>query len=119
LVSANRQRQVLIPGIGPLAASALVASIADAHSFDNGRQVSAWLDLVSRQSSNGANSPPWRANWAVDILRDQFKALGRSQRAVADLPGCERASSAAITWASASRRGHFAMLYLLNIHDQR
>jgi transposase len=29
-----------IPGIGPLAASALVASIADAHSFDNGRQVS-------------------------------------------------------------------------------
>jgi len=27
-----------IPGIGPLAASALVASIADANSFDNGRQ---------------------------------------------------------------------------------
>src|SRR5208282_6635048 len=31
-----------IPGIGPLAATALVASIADARSFDNGRQVSAW-----------------------------------------------------------------------------
>ena len=42
-----------IPGIGPLAASALVASIADAHSFDNGRQVSAWLGLVPRQSSTG------------------------------------------------------------------
>jgi transposase len=42
-----------IPGIGPLAASALVASIADAHSFDNGRQVSAWLGLVPRQSSSG------------------------------------------------------------------
>jgi len=38
-----------IPGIGPLAASALVASIADAHSIDNGRQVSAWLGLVPRQ----------------------------------------------------------------------
>src|SRR5918994_543855 len=37
-----------IPGIGPLAASALVASIADANSFDNGRQVSAWLGLVPR-----------------------------------------------------------------------
>jgi transposase len=37
-----------IPGIGPL-----VASIADAHSFDNGRQVSAWLGLVPRQSSSG------------------------------------------------------------------
>src|SRR6202165_5744088 len=42
-----------IPGIGPLAASALVASIADATSFDNGRQVSAWLGLVPRQSSSG------------------------------------------------------------------
>ena len=42
-----------IPGIGPLAASALVASIADAHSFENGRQVSAWLGLVPRQSSSG------------------------------------------------------------------
>ena len=42
-----------IPGIGPLAASALVASIADARSFENGRQVSAWLGLVPRQSSSG------------------------------------------------------------------
>ena len=42
-----------IPGIGPLAASALVASIADARSFNNGRQVSAWLGLVPRQSSSG------------------------------------------------------------------
>ena len=42
-----------IPGIGPLAASALVASIADARSFDNGRQVSAWLGLVPRQHSSG------------------------------------------------------------------
>jgi len=42
-----------IPGIGPLAASALVASIADPHSFDNGRQVSAWLGLVPRQHSSG------------------------------------------------------------------
>lgn len=42
-----------IPGIGPLAASALVASIANPRSFDNGRQVSAWLGLVPRQSSSG------------------------------------------------------------------
>jgi transposase len=30
-----------------------VASIADANSFDNGRQVSAWLGLVPRQNSSG------------------------------------------------------------------
>src|SRR6202171_3115670 len=45
-----------IPGIGPLAASALVASIADARSFKNGRQVSAWLGLVPRQNSSGGKS---------------------------------------------------------------
>jgi transposase len=45
-----------IPGIGPIAASALVASIADANSFDNGRQVSAWLGLVPRQCSSGGKS---------------------------------------------------------------
>lgn len=45
-----------IPGIGPLAASALVASIADASSFENGRQVSACLGLVPRQSSSGGKS---------------------------------------------------------------
>ena len=42
-----------IPGIGPLGASALVASIADANSFNNGRQLSAWLGLVPRQDSSG------------------------------------------------------------------
>ena len=30
-----------------------MASIADANSFDNGRQVSAWLGLVPRQHSSG------------------------------------------------------------------
>jgi len=47
------QKLEKIPGIGPLSASALVASIADARSFDNGRQVSAWLGLVPRQHSSG------------------------------------------------------------------
>ena len=42
-----------IPGIGPLAASAVVASIADARSFKNGRQVAAWLGLVPKQDSSG------------------------------------------------------------------
>src|SRR5471032_2562163 len=45
-----------IPSIGPLAASALVASIADANSFKNGRQVSAWLGLVPRQHSSGGKA---------------------------------------------------------------
>jgi transposase len=42
-----------VPGIGPLTASALVASIGDARNFKNGRQLSAWLGLVPRQRSSG------------------------------------------------------------------
>ncbi|AXK40225.1 IS110 family transposase [Crenobacter cavernae] len=42
-----------IPGIGPITATALVASIGDARSFANGRQLAAWLGLVPRQHSSG------------------------------------------------------------------
>jgi transposase len=47
------RRLAAVPGIGPLTASALVASIADARSFKNGRQVAAWLGLVPKQDSSG------------------------------------------------------------------
>lgn len=45
-----------IPGIGPITASALVASIGDAKSFKNGRQLAAWLGLVPRQHSSGGKA---------------------------------------------------------------
>lgn len=45
-----------VPGIGPITASALVASIGDAKSFENGRQLAAWLGLVPRQHSSGGKS---------------------------------------------------------------
>jgi transposase len=45
-----------IPGIGPLTASALVASIGDAKTFKSGRQLAAWLGLVPRQHSTGGKS---------------------------------------------------------------
>lgn len=47
------QRLAAIPGIGPITATALVASIGDARSFTNGRQLAAWLGLVPRQHSSG------------------------------------------------------------------
>jgi len=42
-----------IPGIGPITASALVATVGDAKNFDSGRQLAAWLGLVPRQHSSG------------------------------------------------------------------
>lgn len=47
------QRLAAIPGIGPITATALVASIGDARAFSNGRQLAAWLGLVPRQHSSG------------------------------------------------------------------
>lgn len=45
-----------VPGIGPLTASALVASIGDAKSFRSGRQLAAWLGLVPKQNSSGGKN---------------------------------------------------------------
>jgi transposase len=45
-----------VPGIGPITASAMVASIGDAKSFKNGRQVSAWIGLVPKQNSTGGKT---------------------------------------------------------------
>lgn len=45
-----------IPGIGPITASALVASVGDAKNFTNGRQLAAWLGLVPKQHSSGGKT---------------------------------------------------------------
>ena len=47
------RRLAEIPGIGPITASALVATVGDAKNFENGRQLAAWLGLVPRQHSSG------------------------------------------------------------------
>jgi transposase len=45
-----------IPGVGPITASALTASVGDARQFEDGRQMSAWLGLVPRQHSSGGKN---------------------------------------------------------------
>lgn len=42
-----------IPGIGPVLATALVASVADPKVFRSGRDFSAWIGLVPKQNSSG------------------------------------------------------------------
>jgi hypothetical protein len=42
-----------IPGIGPITATALLASLGDGKAFDKARQVPAWLGLVPKQDSSG------------------------------------------------------------------
>ena len=49
-------RLMQIEGVGPITATALVASVGDAKVFRNGREFAAWLGLTPRQHSSGGKS---------------------------------------------------------------
>jgi transposase len=46
-------RLMAVQGVGPLAATALMAAVSDARQFRSGRELIAWLGLVPRQHSSG------------------------------------------------------------------
>lgn len=50
------RRLMEIEGIGPVTATALVATVGDARVFENGRQFAAWLGLTPQQHSSGGKS---------------------------------------------------------------
>jgi transposase len=50
------QRLATIPGIGPIIATAIAATVADPNTFRSGREFAAWLGLVPRQSSTGGKA---------------------------------------------------------------
>jgi transposase len=47
------KRLEAIPGVGPVVATALVASVPDPHVYRSGRDLSAWIGLVPKQNSTG------------------------------------------------------------------
>lgn len=47
------RRLATVPGIGPITASAIAASVPDASLFRSGRQFAAWLGLTPRTNSSG------------------------------------------------------------------
>ena len=96
------QRLQAIPGIGPLTASALVASVGDARVFHNGRQFAAWLGLVPRQSSSGGKS----------------NLLGISKRGDSYLRTLLIHGARAVLW-SAKRRANQAQDWLARVAARR
>ncbi|WP_425493304.1 IS110 family transposase [Microvirga zambiensis] len=53
----DRARRLMsIPGIGPLAATALLAAIGDGRQFRRARDLAAWLGLVPREHSTGGKT---------------------------------------------------------------
>lgn len=50
------RRLMTIPGIGPLAATALLAAVGDGRQFQRARELAAWLGLVPREHSTGGKT---------------------------------------------------------------
>jgi len=46
-------RLMEVPGVGPVLASAIVATVPDPTAFKSGRDLAAWIGLVPRQNSSG------------------------------------------------------------------
>jgi transposase len=65
----NEQSRELeeIAGIGPITASAFVATVGDAKSFKNARQVAAWLGMVPRHEGTGGKVTAGRISKRGDV----------------------------------------------------
>jgi transposase len=78
LASADEQtrRVQTIPGMGPITASAIVASVGSAREFRNGRQFAAWLGLTPRQSSSGGKTRLGHISKRGDAYLRMLRVLG-------------------------------------------
>jgi transposase len=72
----NSKRLMERPGIGPVTASALTASLGNGHDFKNGRQVAAWIGLTPGQYSSGGKSRLGKITKAGDSYLRNLLILG-------------------------------------------
>ena len=70
------KRLMKLPGIGPVTASAMLASIGGGHDFDSGRQVAAWIGLVPGQYSSGGKARLGRITKAGDGYLRSLLVMG-------------------------------------------
>lgn len=69
-------RLATIPGIGPVGASALAASVSDPHQFRSGREFAAWLGLTPLQKSSGGNERHGRISKMGDKYLRKLLIIG-------------------------------------------
>ena len=65
-----------IPGIGPLIATALVASVPDPHVFKSARDLPAWIGLVPKEGSTGGKERPGHISKAGDKYLRSLLMIG-------------------------------------------
>jgi transposase len=69
-----------IPGVGPITASAIVASIGDGRQFSNGRSFAAWLGLTPLNRSSGGKERLGRISKMGDRYIRRLLVLGMTSR---------------------------------------
>jgi len=70
------KRLETIPGIGPITASALAATVTNPEVFKSGRQLAAWIGLVPRQNSSGGKTRLGRITKQGDPYLRRLLVLG-------------------------------------------
>jgi transposase len=70
------RRLATIPGIGPLIATAIAATVPDPDAFRGGREFAAWLGLVPRQTSTGGKQRLGRISRLGDKYIRQLLIVG-------------------------------------------
>ncbi|MFO1263008.1 MAG: transposase [Rhodoferax sp.] len=64
-----------IPGIGDLAASALVAAVGDFSTFKSGRQFASWVGLTPQQFGIGGKTRQLRVMKVVLLICDVLNEI--------------------------------------------
>ena len=91
------RRLATIPGIGPVTATAIVASITDPSMFGSGREFAAFFGLVPRQSSSGGKERLGRISKMGDRYIRKLLVVG----ATAVLRYAKKGGSPSKSWAEA------------------
>ena len=117
------RRLETIPGIGPITASALAASITDPALFKSGRELAAWIGLVPRQNSTGGKERMGRISkqgdqylrWllaagAMTVIRHAKRRRTTNLPWLADLIARRPTTVAAVALANKMARMAWALL---------
>ncbi|MGI9294981.1 MAG: IS110 family transposase [Pseudomonadales bacterium] len=121
--SETSRRLETIPGIGPIIATALLASVSDPSLFKSGRELAAWIGLVPKQNSSGGKERLGRISkqgdpylrWllvagAMSVIRQGRKTGFANNPWLADLMQRKPTKVAAVALANRNARTAWAVL---------
>jgi len=95
-LDADARRLMRMPGIGPITASAVVATIGDAKQFETGRDFAAWLGLTPLNKSSGGRERLGRITKKGDRYIRKLLIIGMTSRALMAKKSPEKAD----TWTA-------------------